>query len=112
MTNPDPCAPWVEFELGSPKNAKIVTTPGERSRKIRAGSNAFPGSGAALLATDAGSGVAAGTGPALTTTVFVLLPIQPAPAPTPSAAAAPSSAAATSAAKRSGKFGPRPMRPL
>jgi hypothetical protein len=62
---------------------------------MRAGSNPFPVKGVAELETEAGSEVSGERARALTTTVFVRCPNQPAPAPTPSAVTAPVSAAAT-----------------
>ena len=75
---------------------------------MRAGSKPFPGSGRALLVTEAGSAVfCAGDVRALTTTVFVLLPIQPAAAPIPSARAPPSSAIARTPITSARTDGPR-----
>src|SRR5216683_3106690 len=101
MTNPEPCDSAVTDELGSPKNAKIVTTPGERSAKIRSGSKPLPGKGATFDVAEAGK--AAGRGaPARTTTVFVPWSSQPDPFPMPKAAPPPKAAAATVTTARAG----------
>ena len=55
MTNPEPCDPLGRLGPGSPKYAKMVTTPGERAAKIRCGSKLEPGSGSTFDVADAGS---------------------------------------------------------
>ena len=76
-----------------------MTTPGERSAKIRSGSKPLPGMGASFEVADAGSAAGAAVC-ALTTTVRVPCPSQPAPSPMPNAAPPPRTAATIVTAAR------------
>src|SRR3954452_22679806 len=93
MTKPDPCEKVVACELGSPKYAKIVTTPGERSWKIGSGSKVLPGRGATFELASARSGAGVVAVFAVTTTVRLFWSNQAAPLPMPNAAPPPRTAA-------------------
>src|SRR4051812_43856652 len=100
MTKPEPCESSVACELGSPKYAKIVTTPGDLRAKIVCGSKPLAGIGPTLDVARAGSAAGAVEVGALTTTVRVSEPNQPAPFPMPNAAPPPRTAATRVTAAR------------
>ena len=78
----------VSVTVRSPKTTSMVTTPGERSAKIRCGSNPLPGRGAAVEAAEAGKAAVRGAA-ARTTTVLVPWSSQPVSLPMPKAAPPP-----------------------
>jgi hypothetical protein len=82
----------VDCEAGSPKYAKIVTTPGTRLAKIREGSKPLPEIGATFDLAAAGNSAGCELF-AFTTTVFEPPSSQPALFPIPSAAPPPRTAA-------------------
>ena len=87
MTKPEPWAPWP------PVYVKTVTTPGERSAKIRAGEKLpEPIAGEATVTWVAAARPFAAAGEGARTTTVVELPTRPVARPMPSAAAAPSTA--------------------